>query len=198
MQISHSLPLGMQLSTTFLPTGFFFRLPAEHLPGGKHSGMLRTMDKYERRRLRLLDLRNTLCDHNSAELARKIGREASYVTRMLYPEGKSGKKRIGDDMMEIIEKAFGLPRGWMDNTELVSAAAPVANDHSELLACWDWLLPSEKSETIERIRPIAARNREAAEQFGQAKVIRVVDRRKRQVHFGGPDHRQKKEDSHDG
>ncbi|ELI8162585.1 S24 family peptidase [Yersinia sp. 2105 StPb PI] len=72
------------------------------------------MDKYEERRLRLLSLRDDHCDGNASELARRIGRDATYVARMLYPEGKPGRKRIGDDMMEIIEKSFNLPRGWMD------------------------------------------------------------------------------------
>lgn len=73
------------------------------------------MDKYERRRQRLVELRDTLCDRSAATLARKIERDPSYVARMLYPEGKGGKKRIADDMMEIIETAFKLPRGWMDS-----------------------------------------------------------------------------------
>lgn len=73
------------------------------------------MDKYERRRLRLVELRDTRCDESAAALARKIERDPSYVARMLYPEGKAGKKRIADDMMEIIEKAFALPHGWMDS-----------------------------------------------------------------------------------
>lgn len=72
------------------------------------------MDKYERRRLRLIELREQRCGGNTAVLARKIERDPSYVTRMLYPEGKAGKKRIADDMMEIIETAFSLPRGWLD------------------------------------------------------------------------------------
>lgn len=72
------------------------------------------MDKYERRRLKLIELRDNKCDGNAACIARKIEREPSYVTRMLYPEGKAGKKRISDDMMELIENRFGLPRGWMD------------------------------------------------------------------------------------
>lgn len=72
------------------------------------------MDKYEKRRLRLIQLRDEYCDGNASVLARKIEREPSYVSRMLWPEGKSGRKRIADDMMEIIEKAFDLPRGWMD------------------------------------------------------------------------------------
>lgn len=72
------------------------------------------MDKYERRRLRLIELRDTRCGGNGADLARKIDRDPSYVTRMLYPEGKAGKKRIADDMIEVIESAFSLPRGWLD------------------------------------------------------------------------------------
>lgn len=72
------------------------------------------MDKYERRRLRLLELRDTRCNGKAATLARDIGRDASYVTRMLYPAGKAGKKRIADDMIEIIEAAFKLPHGWLD------------------------------------------------------------------------------------
>jgi len=72
------------------------------------------MDKYEKRRLRLIQLRDDFCNGNASELARKIDREPSYVSRMLWPEGKSGRKRIADDMMEVIEKSFKLPRGWMD------------------------------------------------------------------------------------
>ena len=39
------------------------------------------MDKYERRRLRLLRLRDQECNGSGAELARRIGRDQSYVTR---------------------------------------------------------------------------------------------------------------------
>jgi hypothetical protein len=33
---------------------------------------------------------------------------------MLYEEGKAGKKRIGEDMAEIIERVFGLAKGALD------------------------------------------------------------------------------------
>mgnify|MGYP002656184841 CR=1 FL=1 len=72
------------------------------------------MDKYEKRRLRLIQIRDEICGGKAVDLARKIEREPSYVSRMLYEDGKKGKKRIADDMVEIIEKAFSLPRGWMD------------------------------------------------------------------------------------
>lgn len=72
------------------------------------------MDKYERRRIRLMELRDTKCNGVAATLAEKISRDQSYVTRMLYPAGKKGKKRIADDMIEVIETAFKLPHGWLD------------------------------------------------------------------------------------
>lgn len=73
-----------------------------------------TMDKYERRRLAVAKLIEEKCDGKGASFAKAISRDASYVTRMLYPEGKAGRKRIGDDMIEIIEGAFDLPRGTID------------------------------------------------------------------------------------
>lgn len=72
------------------------------------------MNKYEIRRQRLLYIRDRLCNGKAVEIARKIGREPSYVSRMLYPEGKKQKKRIADGMIELIESSFDLPRGWMD------------------------------------------------------------------------------------
>lgn len=75
------------------------------------------MDKYEKRRLRLIKLRDEMCGGKAVDVARKIEREPSYISRMLYEDGKKGKRRIADDMVEIIEKAFSLPRGWMDGVE---------------------------------------------------------------------------------
>jgi phage repressor protein C with HTH and peptisase S24 domain len=104
------------------------------------------MDKFERRRIRLMKLRDERCGGSSAEVARKIGRDPSYVTRMLYAEGKPGKKRIADDMMEVIERAFELPRGWLDETEYsTSGAAEVASSRGPAE-------PSQDFVPIERVR----------------------------------------------
>lgn len=86
------------------------------------------MDKYEQRRLKLIEIRDKFCNGKAAELARRIEREPSYISRMLYPEGKAGRKRIADDMMEIIENAFNLPRGWMDS---ITSEMPSANEELE-------------------------------------------------------------------
>ena len=73
------------------------------------------MDKYERRRLRLLDLRESKCEGSNAELSRKLGRDPSYVARMLLPDGKPAKKRIGDDMVDLISATFQVSREWVDS-----------------------------------------------------------------------------------
>ena len=85
------------------------------------------MDKYEFRRKQLIKIRDEKCDGKAVNVARKIGREPSYVSRMLYPEGKKGKKRIADDMVEIIEESFGLPRGWMDG--IVSSSTNTTSNY---------------------------------------------------------------------
>jgi len=89
------------------------------------------MDKYEKRRLRLMELRDTKCVGVNAVLARKIERDPSYVNRMFYPEGKNGKKRIADDLIEAIEVAFKLPRGWLDfdsNKNVFETTNPTKQD----------------------------------------------------------------------
>jgi SOS-response transcriptional repressor LexA len=75
------------------------------------------LDKYEIRRLNLLRLKREQCGDNATRLAERIGRANTYVSRMLYPEGKAGKKRIAEDMAEVIEKAFSLPKGWLDGQD---------------------------------------------------------------------------------
>ena len=93
------------------------------------------MDKYERRRLQLMELLKTRCSGKKSVLAKKIEKEPSYVSRILYPEGKAGKKRIADDLIEAIEKGFQLPHGWLDTehpvpnlpTQGVEEAASIYN-----------------------------------------------------------------------
>lgn len=66
------------------------------------------MDKYEIRRQKLLEiLRDKFAGKRSA-LARALDCEPSYVSRMLYEDGKYGKRRIGDEMAEAIAKTFGI------------------------------------------------------------------------------------------
>lgn len=64
------------------------------------------MDKYEQRRQALRALVDGLGRGGISAVAKKIGKEASYVSRMLYPEGKSGMKRIGEDTVELLRAEY--------------------------------------------------------------------------------------------
>lgn len=69
------------------------------------------MDKYENRRLALKRLIDTQYDGVVSDFAKAVDMDASYVSRMLYIEGKAGKKRIGE---VSIEKIDHLHPGWLD------------------------------------------------------------------------------------
>jgi hypothetical protein len=72
------------------------------------------MDKYERRRRRVQELLKHSFENSQARLAEAIDRDPNYVSRMLYPEGKPGKKRIGEAMRDSIEQACHLTPGSLD------------------------------------------------------------------------------------
>lgn len=63
----------------------------------------------------LLDeIKSLRCKDNAAELARTIGKDASYVNRLLWDEEKKGAKGIGPEIMAACQKAFNLPRGFWE------------------------------------------------------------------------------------
>lgn len=79
------------------------------------------MDKYERRRLRLMRLKDEECWGSVAGLARRLGKTDSYVHRMLYEDGRKGKKRIGEDSVDMVKAEFGVD---LDEQQAVRAPAP--------------------------------------------------------------------------
>lgn len=56
-------------------------------------------------------------------MADRLDRPHSYVSRMLYPEGKTHKRRIGDDMLEHIAHTFDVSKAWVDGLEEVELAS---------------------------------------------------------------------------
>lgn len=79
------------------------------------------MDKYAQRRAALQKLADSLGRGGITKIADKIGKQASYVSRMLYPEGKEGFKRIGEDTVDLLDCAFP---GWMLKYEFASNIEP--------------------------------------------------------------------------
>lgn len=72
------------------------------------------MDVYEKRWLMLRALATKLGRGGITHIADKIGKEANYVSRMLYEPGKRGRKRIGEDMERLISQAFP---GWLSGSD---------------------------------------------------------------------------------
>lgn len=111
-RVDSYLRLYPQVTIESIPTGQLLK--------GNGRCTLRHMEdideKAERRRQRLIELKNIKCDGVAAELARKIGKKPDYVNRMLSAPGTPGKKRIGEDMVEMIEAALNVP-GWFDKNQ---------------------------------------------------------------------------------
>jgi hypothetical protein len=99
------------------------------------------MDKYERRRQRVLELIKLRFEGRQARFAEAIGRDANYVSRMLYMPGKAGKKRIAEDMRDTIERACHLTPGWLDmdpGTPVILDGAMVAAEPTAAYAAASW------------------------------------------------------------
>lgn len=81
------------------------------------------MDKYEVRRLALQRLVTKMGRGAIAHIAEAIGKEPNYVSRMLYEEGKPGRKRIGESSADDLNAAFP---GWLDDDH-AAPATPASN-----------------------------------------------------------------------
>lgn len=134
------------------------------------------MDKYERRRVRVLELLKLRFDDSQVRFAEAIERDPNYVSRMLYPEGKSGKKRIGEGMREAIEQACHLTPGWLD----MEPGTPFIADgvvgeprptYKPSAASWSW--PFEKVTPAEWLA-LSVGERRIVEGVAQAILRRMV------------------------
>jgi hypothetical protein len=76
------------------------------------------MTKFEIRRAALERLVRSIGRGGIKRVADKIGKEPSYVSRMLYSSDKSGAKNIGEDSCEAIELAFP---GWLSGSDVVKS-----------------------------------------------------------------------------
>lgn len=116
------------------------------------------MDRYEIRRLNLLRIRKDRFNDKNAGLARAIDREASYVSRMLSPDGNEYKKRISEKMVEIIETALRLPSGYLDDPAHCnqSYTVPIHQElsqvtHLDNMLVWNGETPLPEDEVAVRL-----------------------------------------------
>lgn len=64
------------------------------------------MDKYEKRRSALVALIAGLGHGGVAEISSKTGIDASYISRLTYPEGKKGGKRLAERSWDKLVAAY--------------------------------------------------------------------------------------------
>lgn len=69
------------------------------------------MDKYEKRRTALQVLVDGLGRGGISKIAERLGKDPSYISRLLYPPTKAGHKRMGEDMVDALNHAFPAWQG---------------------------------------------------------------------------------------
>lgn len=97
-----------------IPAGKPWRQYLQHIyPSvcGEHNQQ--PMNFTEHWRLRLQELL-TSTGLTQAAFAERIGVSPDYVSRLLYPVDKAGRKNLGVVTMRKITEAFDLPAGWFD------------------------------------------------------------------------------------
>lgn len=100
--------------------------------GGTFMNRMDRLDRYETRRLALKALVDELGRGGRATVAKRIEKEPSYIARMLYPPGKDGRKRIGDELVDAITRAYP---DWLTKHERQAAApAPRATARTKASA----------------------------------------------------------------
>ena len=127
-------------------------------------------------------------------IAKKFG-----ISRAAVAQWENGTTRPDQGKLVELADILGIGLDAMLSDGVAAGGPnhrPAPLQNIELLDAWEHLLPREREALLADIKAKAAHNREAADHF-KPKVIKVVDRRVRQVHFDGPDRRQQKENSND-
>lgn len=92
------------------------------------------MSDYTNHQLLLMKLRDDYCKKNAAELARRIGKDPTYVSRLFYPIGKKGGKGVGLEIMQACSKAFELAPGfWEGAANLPPSYQIQPDDHPTVM-----------------------------------------------------------------
>ncbi|MCC3740251.1 LexA family transcriptional regulator [Rouxiella badensis] len=104
---------------------------------------------YECRRLKLKELVGRF--ETQRAFSEATGIDVTVVSRMLYPEGKSGKRNIGEKAVRQIEDALKLSRGWMDGISAESSNVSFAgfNETAGVYPVISWVSAGAWSEAIE-------------------------------------------------
>lgn len=91
------------------------------------------MDRREHRRQKLQELINSVANGTVSEFAKLVGKEPSYISRMLYPADKAQAKPIGEKMISHICSALNIPANWFDQDEKLPEIKTTSQYQVELL-----------------------------------------------------------------
>lgn len=75
------------------------------------------MEVFDRRRVKLAEILNKT---TAADLARKSGVAASYISRCMKNPSDDGYKSIGEVTARKLEKGASKPEGWLDGSPTLS------------------------------------------------------------------------------
>lgn len=102
-----------------------------------------------KRQQRILQLIDERCGGVVAEFARRIEISPTYVTRMLYPVDKPGRRGISVKTIDRIESVFSLAKGWLDG---VDGPDPYL---AEILTFWHALADYKKIAVLRVVKSLS-------------------------------------------
>lgn len=121
------------------------------------------MKKHERRRLNLLHLADVREEGKIARIAERVETSPAYLYQITSEKSRGN---VGDELAERIERAYGLPVGWMDLDPRARDLGQLTDVELEVVR-WLRSLPPEDREQI-------AANRAALPRALAASVALVV------------------------
>lgn len=143
------------------------------------------MDKYEERRLALAALVKKMGRGAIGTIATRIEKDASYVSRMLYPLDKPGHKRIGEDTLDLLRAAYpehfadpntNAPRQMFTKERRASDDALAVQIGLESLAvALLQRVPGSASAFLEDVRRVAKGHRFSLERGFLGALVEIAD-----------------------
>lgn len=121
-------------------------------------------DVYEKRRLVLKAKVDSLGKGAISSIAKALDKDPSYISRCLYPQGKSGKKNIGDEfVIHAIEKMSDLGSELLKCSETQAAGNEKVSYPQEASRLIASLQESDQAEILHWLRMETIRRRHASE-----------------------------------
>ena len=122
------------------------------------------MDRYEARRRALQQLIDSMGRGAIATVAADIDKQPSYVSRMLYPPGKDGRKRIGEESWDLLTKAYPTLQDTSKKSANDAELSDLSDDQRAILDLYAGMSPEQRAtwETVGRALkkpPVKARKK---------------------------------------